>query len=177
VAVLGAVPAVATMCGIQRIAAAPMAGPRGGQADRLITLRRLLQGLVNAVGALVALSTLALGAAFALQQSLPPSAPFARPAQLAPQTAFIFGGVGSALVAAAYWPASASLRAWARRLCEDLFPLGQADDAATILSQAESRSKLGQVLGVDRSASTDLQAALAVLGPILASAASAFLPR
>src|SRR4029077_6041531 len=110
------------------------------------------QRLLAAVGSLVALSTLALGAAFALQQSLPGGSGNGRTAaQLAPQTVLIFGGVGSALVAAAYGPASAALKTWAQRLCDELFPLREADTAAAILNRAEDRSKLGQLLGADRS--------------------------
>ena len=55
-------------------------------------------------------------------------------------------------------------------------PLYQAVDAAAILKQAEDRSKLEQLLGVDRSTVADLQTGLAILGPLIASAAAAFLP-
>ena len=90
VALLGAVPAVAVMYGIRRVAGGgPAASTRGEQAGALMALRRLLQRLLAAVGSLVALSTLALGAAFALQQSL---SAHSRAAPLAPQTVLIFGG-------------------------------------------------------------------------------------
>jgi hypothetical protein len=55
-------------------------------------LWQLLQRILAAVGSLVALSTLALGAAFALQQSLPAGVAHSRAAQLAPQTVLVFGG-------------------------------------------------------------------------------------
>jgi hypothetical protein len=141
-----------------------------------MALRRLLQRLLAAVGSLVALSTLALGAALALQQSQTAGSADSRPAQLAPQTVLIFGGAGSALVALAYGPASTALRTWAQRLCDELFPLHEADEAAAILNQAEDRSKLEQLLGVDHSIVADLQTGLAILGPLIASAAAAFLP-
>ena len=80
----------------------------------------------------MALSTLALGAASALQQSLPAGSAHSQAAQLAPQTVLIFGGVGSALVAVAYGPASTALKTWAQRLCDELFPLQEADTAAVI---------------------------------------------
>lgn len=76
----------------------------------------------------------------------------------------------------AYGPASTALTTWAQRLCDDLFPLDEADKAAVILNQAEDRSKLGQLLGADRSIVADLQTGLAILGPLIASAATAFLP-
>jgi hypothetical protein len=177
VALLGAVPAVAVMYGIRQVAGGgPSAGTRGEQAGALMALWRLLQRLLAAVGSLVALSTLALGAAFALQQSLPAGSAHSRAAQLAPQTVLIFGGVGSALVAVAYGPASTALRTWAQRLCDELFPLAEADKAAVVLNQADDRSKLEQLLGADRSLAAELQTGLAVLGPLIASAATAFLP-
>jgi hypothetical protein len=176
-ALLGAIPAVAVMYGVRRAASSePTAGTRGEQADALMALRRLLQRLLAAVGSLVALSTLALGAALALQQSLPAGPVHSGPAQLPPQTVLIFGGVGSALVALAYGPASTALKDRGQRLCDELFPLHDADEAAAILSRAEDRTKLGQLLGVDRSITADLQTGLAILGPLIASAAAAFLP-
>jgi hypothetical protein len=99
VAVLGAVPAVAVMYGIRHAAGGPAADARGEQADALMALRRLLQRLLAAVGSLVALSTLALGAAFALQKHLPAGSADSGAAPLAPQTVLIFGGAGSVLVA------------------------------------------------------------------------------
>jgi hypothetical protein len=97
------------MYGIRHIAGGEhAAGTRGEQAGALMALRQLLQRLLAAVGSLVALSTLALGAAFALQQSLPAGSVHSRAsAQLPPQTVLIFGGAGSAIVAVAYGPASA----------------------------------------------------------------------
>jgi hypothetical protein len=177
VAVLGAVPAVAAMYGIRHAAdSGPVPGTKGEQADALVALRRLLQRLLAAVGSLVALSTLALGAALALQQSLPAGSARSGAAQLAPQTVLIFGGAGSALVALAYGPASTALKTRAQRLCDELFPLHEADEAAAILNQAEDRNKLEQFLGVDRTVFADLQTGLAILGPLIASAAAAFLP-
>jgi hypothetical protein len=115
VALLGAVPAVAVMDGISHAASGGLAaGTRGERAGAVMALRRLLQRLLAAVGSLVALSTLALGAAFALQQNLPAGFAPGRAAQLAPQTVLIFGGAGSALVAAAYAPASTALKTWAQ---------------------------------------------------------------
>lgn len=177
VAVLGAVPAVAAMYGIRHAAGSgPVPGTRGEQADVLMALRRLLQRLLAAGGSLVALSTLALGAALALQQSLLVESMHSTAAQLAPQTVLIFGGAGSALVALAYAPASTALKTQAQRLCDELFPLHEADEAAAILNQVQDRNKLEQLLGVDRSVAADLQTGLAILGPLIASAAAAFLP-
>ena len=176
VAALGAGPGVAVMFGIRHAAGEPAAGTRGEQAGVLMALRRLLQPLLAAVGSLVALSTLALGAALALQQNLPAGAAHGQASELAPQTVVIFGGAGSALVAVAYGPASAALNTWAQRLCDELYPLDESDTAAVILKQAEDRAKLEQLLGADHGVVAGLQAGLAILGPLIASAAAAFLP-
>ena len=176
-ATMAAVPAVGVMYGVRHAAGTgPAAGTRGEQVAALMALRRLLQRLLAAVGSLVALSTLALGAAIALQQSLPAGSAHSRATQLAPQTVLIFGGAGSALVALAYGPASTALKNRGQRLCDELFPLHEADAAAAILSRAEDRNKLEQLLGVDRSVAADLQTGLAILSPLIASAAAAFLP-
>jgi len=99
-----------------------------------------------------------------------------RPAPTTARSLLLSGGAGSAIVAVAYGPASAALKTWAQRLCDELFPLHEADTAAVILNQAEDRSKLGQLLGADRSVVADPQTGLAILGPLIASAAAAFLP-
>ena len=49
------------------------------------------------------------------------------------------------------------------------------DEATKVLSVAEDRQKLEQILGVDRSVVSDLQTGLAIVAPLLASAAAAFL--
>lgn len=174
----GAGPALAVMYGIRHVAAdwPTPAEATGKRVAELIALRRLLQRLLAAAGSLAALSTLALGAAVAVRQSLPVQSTPGGEEQMAPQIVLIFGGVGSTLVALAYGPAITALHNGGRRLCDDLFPLHEAKEAATILSQAEDRHKLEQLLGLDRSVAADLQTGLTILGPLIASAAAAFLP-
>jgi hypothetical protein len=170
-AAVGAGPAVAVMYGVRHAASnGSAADTRGERVGALVALRRLLQRLLAAVGSLVALSTLALGAATA------EGCVRSGEGQLPPQTVLIFGGVGSVLVALAYGPASAALNNRGQRLCDELFPLSQADEPAAILSRAEDRNKLEQLLGVDRSIAVDFQTGLVILGPLIASAATAFLP-
>src|SRR6266487_3344266 len=170
-AVVGAGPAVTVMYGVRHAASnGSAAGARGEQVGALVTLRRLLQRLLTAVGSLVALSTLALGAALA------EGCARSGEGQLPPQTVLIFGGVGSVLVALAYGPASTALNNRGQRLCDELFPLSEADEPAAILSRAEDRNKLEQLLGVDRSIVADLQTGLVILGPLIASAAATLLP-
>ncbi|MEU4537697.1 hypothetical protein AB0G15_22835 [Streptosporangium sp. NPDC023825] len=161
IACVGALPVTATMSGIRR-SAGVLDGGAGARVAALIALRRLLRRLLGAVGLLVALATLALGAS---------------PAPLSSRgVVLIFGGAGSLLVALTYGPARAALREAASRLCDELVPLGGADDAAMVISRADERAKLEQVLEVDHNLMTDLQTGLVIVGPLLSSAATAFLP-
>ena len=76
----------------------------------------------------------------------------------------IFGGVGSALGALAYGPASTALKNRALRPLRRALPAHQAGEAAAILTRGEDRNKLDQLVGVDRSIVADLQVGLAILG-------------
>jgi hypothetical protein len=170
---LGAIPAFAVTEGIRLTASEPApAEPSGAQVAELLWLRQLLQRILAAVGSLVALSTLATGAVLALQRSLP-AAPGGT--ALPAQTVVIFGGAGSLLVALFYVPAATALQRRGQRLCESFFPLQDATEAADILRLTEDRHQLAQHLGADRGVVADLQTGLAILGPLLASAAAAFL--
>lgn len=179
IAAVGGIPAITAMYGIRHAAGRqPADGDRstgaghGRHVAELMELRRMLQRLLGAIGSLVALSTLALGAATAVRMSLP-----AVPGpERAPQTVLIFGGAGSVLVALVYGPAIAALQDRGRRLCAELFPVHEVTEASAILSRVEDHNRMAQILGVDRSIATDLQTGLVVLGPLLASAASTFLP-
>ena len=137
----------------------------------LIALRRLLDRLLSAVGPLVALATLELGTLMALERSV--NAQFGnRP----PQYVLIFGGVGTLLVALVYVPPWAALRQAGHRLCDELFSTRELDRPDAILSMAGDRQKLEQILGLDHGVLGDLQTGVAILSPLLASAAAAFLP-
>lgn len=175
VLLVGNVPAAGVMGGIGHVAGRqPRPGTRGEQAAQLVGLRDLLQRLLAAVGAVIALLTLALGASARLQNSLARSGhPIGK--ELPPQFVLIFGGVGSVLVALFYVPAATALRRRGQRLCDELFPPSTSNDAPDILGAADNRQKLGQLLGTDRNIVADLQSGLAILAPLLASAAAAFL--
>lgn len=165
-AILAGIPAGLVMFAIRQLASAePPADPVGRQVTVLLDLRRLLQRLLAAEGAVVTLVTFEFGAYSELL-------PNPRPAQYI----LIFGGVGSALVAAAYLPARTALQHRARRLCGELFPLDDLDDGPTILSNATDGQRLEQVLGADRGVLADLQNGLIVAAPLLAGAVGAFLP-
>jgi hypothetical protein len=176
IAIFGGVPAAGVMFGVRSAARdESVPGTRGQRVALLIALRQLLQRLLAAVGSLVALSTLALSAALALQRSLPAGSGHSDATELPPEMVLIFGAVGSLLVALAYAPAATAFQRRGRGLCDELFPLDKADEASVILSLADDRHKLEQLLGVDRGVVADLQTGLAILGPLLASAAAAFL--
>jgi hypothetical protein len=168
---LAALPAAGVMYGVSYTARSEPQSAPGDVLGLLVALRRLLRRLLAAVGSLVALSTLTTGAALALERSLPGS--FSnRP----PQYVLIFGGVGSLLVALVYVPAWSALQIRGLQLCDELFRIEHLEDPVAILSQAENRQKLAQILGADTSVWSDLQTGLAILAPLLASAAAAFLP-
>ena len=161
---LGGVPALVVMLAVRLAAGGDeLSSTPGGQVADLIALRRLLQRLLPALGSLVALSTLALGAAMAIGPE--PSAGSAV-APLPEEAVTFFGAGGSLLVGLAYLPSATA----------DLFPLRKAEEAAAVLRLAEERQRLEQLLGVDRSGFGELQSGLIILGPLLASAAAAFLP-
>jgi hypothetical protein len=171
-ATLAAVPAASVAYGVRYAALGESLSPtKGGRLEMLIGLRRLLDRLLSAVGPLVALATLELGTLMALERSV--HHPFGnRP----PEYVLIFGGVGSLLVALVYVPPWAALREAGYRLCDQLFPIRDLDQPPAILSMAGDRQKLEQILGLDHSVLGDLQTGVAILSPLLASAAAAFLP-
>jgi len=72
-------------------------------------------------------------------------------------------------------PAAGALDRRGQALSTELFPLNEADEASAILSVADNRNKLEQLLGGGNGAFADLQTGLAILGPLLASAAAVFL--
>jgi hypothetical protein len=175
ITILGGLPGLSVMDGVRRAAGQPMPSTRGELVATLVALRQLLQRLLTAVGSLVALSTLATGAGVALQQSQLPGSSQGTAAELPPQFVLVFGGAGSLLVALFYVPAATALQHRGQELRDALFPLAKADEPSTILSLAEDRQKLEQLLGMDRGVVADLQTGLTILGPLLASAAAAFL--
>jgi hypothetical protein len=176
--ILGGIPAAGAMEGIRQAANNKLvSSTRGEQVAVLMRLRDLLQRLLAAVGSLVALSTLAVGASLTLEQSLAADSGRSAAATLPSQFVLVFGGFGSLLVAVFYVPAAGALDRRGQSLSAELFPLNEANEASGILNLAENRNKLEQLLGVGHGVLTDLQTGLAILGPLLASAAAVFLPR
>ena len=145
--------------------------PLGERAETVLALRRLLAGLLGALGSQVTLATLALGAA-------PRVSADQSGADLADQpdaVVLVFGAAWSAAIAIAYAPAAGALRTAARRLCRTTVPLAGIE-AGDLPARADERHRLEQALGVEHSPLADVQSGILVLSPLLASAVSLFLP-
>jgi hypothetical protein len=164
VAALAGGPVAAGLAAIREQAAAgDTNADTGRRIEDLLALRRLLAGFLAALGAQVTLATLALGAS---------------PTEWGPASAgvvVLFGATSSVFMAVAYAPAAGAVHAAARDLCRALVPL--AGTAATDLpARLAQRRELEQALGIDRGLLADLQSSVVVIAPLLASAATVFLP-
>lgn len=175
-AAVGAIPAAATMYGVEHVARLQsLTATPGARVARLLALRRIAQGLLPALGWLVALSTFALAASIQLYEQVESQDPSRRLA--ARLQILVFGFGGSALVGLLFGAASGALRRHGHQLCDELFDLEEAADGASLLSRAADRQKLEQLLGIDRGLLAELQTGVIVLGPLLASAGAVLLPR
>lgn len=134
----------------------------GEGAETLLALRRLLAGLLAALGSQVTLATLALGAA--------PQVSAYQPAAV-----LVFGAAWSVVIAIAYAPAAGALRAASVRLCRATLPLAGIEPS-DLPARADARHQLEQALGVEHNPVTDIQSGILILGPVLASAFSLFIP-
>jgi hypothetical protein len=172
---LGAVPVAFAMYGIGVSLKTHSDVSDAVMVERLIDLRRLLVRVLRAVGSLVALAAFTLGAWVKMDKELPASQRLGE----TPQAVFTIGATGALLVALLYVPATVALRDRGLKICRRLFPLGNNDgvkmSAGEILEIADKRSRLGHLLSVDRGIIADLEAALVILGPLIAGAAAAFI--
>jgi hypothetical protein len=159
---IGVLPAIATIVA-GGIAAAhlPDADP-GTQYRDLIQIRRILLGLLVALGGMIAL----LVVSATTSQRLTGGASTVE--------GLLFGGFMSALLAIIYLPAAARLRDRGARLVDQALPMPGLT-GTQLAERAEQRAKLEASLGVDKSIFSDLQTNLVVLGPLIASAAAALL--
>jgi hypothetical protein len=138
-------------------------GSVGERVEAVFALRRLLAGLLVALGSQVSLATLALGAARQVAGEQPDA------------VVLVFGGAWSSVIALAYAPAAGALRAAARELCRTTVPLADVEPH-DLPGRAEERRRLEQALGLERGPFADIQSGILVLSPLVASAASLFLP-
>ncbi|MET9462248.1 hypothetical protein ABZY05_45825 [Streptomyces canus] len=166
-AALGLAPGAATIVGVghvARIRADTARASPGLQLATLIAAGRLLQSLLTVMGGIVALLVIAEATSQRMTE------------QTSIETTLVFGAGTSALVAIVYAPVAAKLRQRGRELVDLCHPLGTLapDELAEAL---DKRSRLETPLGVDRTAFSDIQTNLVVVGPLLAGAASVFLSR
>jgi hypothetical protein len=160
---ISALPVLAGLAAIDERARALKDVDPGEGVEAVLELRRLLAGLLAALGSQVTLATLALGAAREMSANQPTAA------------VLVFGAAWSVVIAVAYAPAAGAVRTAARQLCRTTIPLlgTKVDD---LPARADERHRLEQLLSVDRSALADIQSAILVTSPLLASAVSLFIP-
>jgi hypothetical protein len=177
-ALIGATPMVCVAYAIWKATHTDRSDVAAGElTEWLLARQRTMRTLVANLGALVALSTLALGAVVRMEAELVKAHALASTEATPFEYVLVFGGVGTLLVAIAYVPAAIGLRRQARLLAKRLFTLDGADDPAALLERAEQRARFEQLLGAEAGPFADLQAGIVVLTPLLASAFAVWLPR
>jgi hypothetical protein len=171
---LGGAPAVAAMTEALRVLREPRdEGALGSPPfDGIAEFRLLLRRLLVAGGALVALSTLALGAS--MERS-----PDARGSSLMEEpNLLVFGALGSAIVGVVYIPAAAALRANIRGEVRDRLPLDDADvPGEQIVQRLRQRRDFEKLLAGDQGIYDELLASIVVLGPLLSGAVQQYVVR
>ncbi|MEZ0448016.1 hypothetical protein [Cellulomonas sp. ICMP 17802] len=162
-AVVGSTTVVVAMLGVRSaVHAVPAGTTLGRRVDDYLRLRELTVGLLPPLGALVALSTFALGAAAQL-------APLHGAAPVTSSTVLVFGVAGTALVGCVYAVPRHALRTEARDLLRALAPVvGTHADA--VRAELQQRQAVRAQLGLDATFLGDLQSGLSILGPLLAAA-------
>ena len=171
---LGGAPAVAAMTEARRVLRQPRSEGALGDPpfEAIAELRLLLRRLLVAGGALVALSTLALGAS--LDRS-----PDARGTSVGGEpSVLVFGALGSAIVGLVYVPAAAALRARIRGEVRDRLPLNDTDASGQqIVQRLKERREFEKLLAGDQGIYDELVASIVVLGPLLTSAVQQYVVR
>ncbi|MEV6979455.1 hypothetical protein [Kitasatospora sp. NPDC093806] len=177
-AVLGAVPTACTVHAIRAAALADHGDTDAGELTRwLLERRQSLRSMLAGLGALVALSTLALGVAVRTEAQQVQTQALAAADATPAEYVLVFGGAGSLLVGVLYTPAALALRRQARLLAARLFPLTGTDEPERLLERAEQRARFEQLLGTTTGPFADLQADIVVLTPLLAAAVAVWLPK
>lgn len=167
-AVAGAGPIVIALLGIRSpVRSGPLSSDLGARTDEYLQLRELNLGLLPPLGALVALSTFALGAAGQLGTG----------AGAAPVTDIIvlfFGATGTLLVGCVYAVPRQALRGEGRDLLRALAPV-IAPDAKAARAELAQRQTTESQLGLNTTLLDDLRSGVIILGPLLVSATTLLL--
>ncbi|NMI55815.1 hypothetical protein FNV62_06140 [Streptomyces sp. RLB3-17] len=176
-ALVGATPMVCVAYAVWKATRSDRSDVAAGElTEWLLARRRTMRALVASLGALVALSTLALGAVVRLEAELVKAHALASTDATPFEYVLVFGGAGTLLVAIVYAPAAIGLRHQAHHLTERLFTLTGVDEPAALLERTEQRARFEQLLGAEAGPFADLQAGIVVLTPLLASAVAVWLP-
>lgn len=160
---IGVLPSTATIAA-GGVVVTDLTGGTGLRYDHLVRVRRILQGVLLMISAIIAL--LVISATTAARMN----------GRSAVVDSVLFGAFMSTLVAIVYLPASASLRKCSARLVTEILPTAGLT-GTTLAERIEQRGKLEASLGVDKTIFSDFQTNLLVLGPLIAGAATAFLPK
>lgn len=158
--IVGAIPVAVVLFGIRAALVPQRPGTNSAVLSDLLRLRSLAQRQLAALGSLIALATLALGA------SLRATGEFAGP----PETVFVFGVSCTVAVALIYLPARTALRRASEGLVDTMFPLTGNASSDALLEVAEKRRALAKVVGLEGDLVSDLHANIAILAPLIAGA-------
>jgi hypothetical protein len=83
----------------------------------------------------------------------------------------VFGAAGSLIVGLFYVPAAAAMRQRGEQLAQAIYSVEDMSSTRDLVARLEERSRLEHLVGADRTTLEDLQAAIPILGPLLAAAA------
>jgi hypothetical protein len=162
-AIVGGLPAAATLGGVQQVCRAPLTGRPGEQLGVLLALRRQTARLLNQLGLLVVLIMAVNGAAVGWGQDLPT------------MVVIFSGAVASLVVGTMYVPASATLRLRAAIFLDEHFSLADVP-VNRLVDAADERSRLDRMLGVDQTTFGELKAGLVIMTPFVVSSLASLLP-
>lgn len=163
IAVVGGLPAAATLGAVQRLCRDPLPGPPGAQLELLMVLRRHSLRLLNQLGLLVVLVIGVNGAATGFGQ------------RLSPVVVVFSGAVASLVVATMFVPASAALRRRGALFIEEHFSLSDVP-VDRLAAAAEERKALEHLLGIDQTTFGELKSGLVIMTPFVISALAALIP-
>jgi len=160
-AIVGGAPAVTAMLGIRAASLGSRSHALPDQVSVYLDLRAITSRLLGALGALVALTTFALGASMLAHGGWQGTASV--------QVLVVYGGFGSTLVAVGYQIPRSSLRNQGRALVTQLAPL-TALDAGLLRQELDQRDQVERHLGLQSDLMGELQTGIIILSPLLAAA-------
>jgi hypothetical protein len=171
-AAVGALPAGAAMVAIRILAIDGLVGPVGRRLDVLLRLRQSLSRLILIFGSLFVVLTLSAYGPSGFAVAMHPPTPGQHP-----RTSLIIytGLTAAAVIALMYLPTADVLRRRSLRFIDEEFSLDGVDHAH-LVQAAEDRSRLEVILGLERTTFAQIQNALVILSPVLASAGVSLLP-